>query len=441
MPNTNLKEEKTAEQQYAEAMRKKILQLQEDPSYNGFFKMKSPAQAALSQKFAPIFMLYSKKVENEEIQKDLARVTMDLTALAVGMKDDDYLHRLGRTKSFLNTKAPDGRTHFENLVDLAASSGHLTAEELKLSTDALKQDLDIAPSAPQVQTERFANEQMRKKGNETKSALEWIAGFKNTAKMAQESAQFLGKNPNVDWIVNTFAVRSLAEAKHNDKATLAKKSFTAKQICERADQLMADKQFKNYIQSLKDGKGEKYKSAANLLLKGNGGLLEDQFSAYMVATNKYSSSLLGRRYCPTAKQMIELMQQKLRNPESTPDEKQKAMQSIIAVRQSVGAQRAKFSVFGDSKLNERLNVDAFEKAMKKVANDMSKLSDEEKLDLQEAAKKGHGGEMKEKFSTLVEKKDKEATAEQTAEKTELTVESKAKPKVESKAEPQPQAQP
>jgi hypothetical protein len=140
-----------------------------------------------------------------------------------------------------------------------------------------------------------------------------------------------------------------------------------------------------------------------LLQKGNGGRVEDQLTAYTVATKQVPFTTLGKRYRPTAKQLIELMQGTLKNPQSSIAEKQEALAAIIAVRKAEGVKRAALGLRADAALEKQItNYARFQHTAELTLQDLKTLSQQEQSSLMEAACSGHGGAMLQSYDRLLQ---------------------------------------
>jgi hypothetical protein len=264
---------------------------------------------------------------------------------------------------------------------------------------ALKEDLCLDLQTPALKLEKVPNPGLENRAKEEKTALEWITEFKTDARRAAAGG---GAEPDTDWLINTLAVRSLAESKRHKSGKLQQTRFSAAQIAERANQLMADRGVRGYVKSLKANPRE-YARAVELLQKGNGGRVEDQLTAYTVATKQVPFTTLGKRYRPTAKQMIELMQGTLKNPQSSTAEKQEALAAIIAVRKAEGVKRAALGLRADAALEKQItNYTRFQHTAELTLQDLKTLSQQEQSSLMEAACSGHGGAMLQSYDRLLQ---------------------------------------
>ncbi|MBR6119628.1 MAG: hypothetical protein IKQ04_04845 [Oscillospiraceae bacterium] len=388
-------------QRYVKQMRTRKEELQKRGGYSGFFPENSKRMAALEKITAPLYSYIQNasglpREERSDLIKPLG-LSFVWGALSVRIKDETLMHLLD-LKNLLESTAPDGRTHFENMMDFAYASG-VGAEFLPDAALALKEDLCLDLQTPALKLEKVPNPGLENRAKEEKIALEWIAEFKADARRAAAGG---GAEPDTAWLMNTLAVRSLAESKRHKSGKLKQTRFSAAQIAERANQLMADRGVRGYVKSLKANPRE-YARAVELLQKGNGGRVEDQLTAYTVATKQVPFSTLGKRYRPTAKQMIELMQGTLKNPQSSTAEKQEALAAIIAVRKAEGVKRAALGLRADAALEKQItNYVRFQHTAELALQELKTLSQQEQSSLMEAACSGHGGAMLQSYDSLLQ---------------------------------------
>ena len=405
MPNFKAPTEE-AYKEYMEKMRDKLRTLL-PAEYTGFFPTKSEGGSRFNDfnRFFSVMNSYIKYAPNglppEERESLLHKnTTLFLyNAATVHSKElDKALRRTLDMKYLLESTAPDGRTHFENLMDFAHASD-FSVEALNNVVSAMNEDLDLDLAVKAFHVDRVPNTALQARKEEKKTALDWISEFKAEA----ETAAKLGdkKNPDTEWLINTLAARSLANSQRHKSARLKGKEFTAAQIADRANQLMADKGVRDYIDELKKNPQELTR-AAELLQKGNGGRLEDHLTTFLVARNEVPYTTLGIRYRPTAKQMIELMQGTLKNQESSPEKKQEALAAIIAVRKTMGVKRATMGLMGDDTLKLQIkDYPGFQRSTETTLQALQKLTPQEQSSLMTEACSGHGGAMVQNYDKLI----------------------------------------
>lgn len=403
MPKINWPSEEES-RKYVQKMRERRKQLSPD-EYRGFFpidkKSDTEREAAFGRLSSAMYS-YILQTPNGLSKDERSRLHKPDTPLSLSsphsyLLTDQNLAHLLDLKCLLESTAENGRTHFENMVDFAYAS-NISAKYLAEGIKAMREDLCMDLQVPELRLDRVSNPKLQGRDTERKNGLEWISEFKADASHAVAAKE---KEPDTDWIINTLAVRSLLRSERHKSDKLKGQLLGTKEITDRANRLMADPGVRGYIDELKHNPRE-YERAAELLQKGNGGRLEDQLTAYMVAKNKISYSTLGSRYRPTAKQLIEMMQGTLNNKESSLEKKQEALASIIGVRKFLSVHRAKMGLVGDDALKQQLKDYAgFQTYVKESAEALKDLPAKNQLQLMSDACSGHGGAMVQKFDKML----------------------------------------
>ena len=405
MPKINWPSEEEVSS-YVQQMRNKMRTLPPD-KYRGVFpitKENDTQRGYAFERLSDSMYSYILRTPNGLSKDERKRLNMPDAALSISMTQtlhvsDEQLAHLLDLKHLLESTAENGSTHFENMIDFAYAN-NISEEFLKAGIQALREDLCLDLQVPELKLNRVPNPTLQNRDNERKNGLEWISEFKTAARRPAAAG---GKEPDTDWVINTLAVRSLLRSERHKSDNLKGRRLGPKEITERANRLMADPGVRGYIDALKHNPRE-YARAAELLQKGNGGRLEDQLCAYMVASGKISYSQLGTRYRPTAKQLIELMQGTLNNKESSPEKKQEALASIIGVRKFLSVHRAKMGLVGDDALKQQLKDYAgFQTYAEEAAKALKELSSKDRLQLMSDACSGHGGAMVKNFDKMLDR--------------------------------------
>ena len=340
--------------------------------------------------------------EDHAAKHSLMQAAVSLQLMTAGntgdvqpVKNEKYLKNIYNLKPILGAEAANGKSHFENVMDYAYAN-NVSKQNLRSSISMLSDRCGLELRPPETKRSRIEDRPAAETGPK-KSALDWISDYKQAAKDVKA-----GKLNRADWIVNCFAVRSLADSARHHKSALSQQ-FTEAQIRERADRLMADKHFSEYIDTIKYSQdGKLLNNAANLLLKGNGGRLEDQFTAYMLKRGSFSHTELCKRYIPTAKQLITCEQARLSEDGLSAAQRDASMAKIVAARQLVGAEPDSLFGSGSAKLETRLNLTNFEGKTLEVKKALGKLPEEERSALQELAASGKGGKLESSYNETLD---------------------------------------
>lgn len=383
---------------------------QEYQSYIGSLREKPNAFAFKPEERKAMLQLlgslrnYAASLDNPEdkaARLSLLQSVISLQLMTAGTSNDvqseknaKYLKNIYNLKPILSAAAANGKSHFENMMDYAYAN-NVSKQNLRSSLNMLSDRCGLDLQPPETKRSRIEDAPSAEAGPK-KSALAWISDYKKAAIDVT-----VGKLNQADWIVNCFAVRSLADSVRHQKGSLIQQ-FTEGQIRERAERLLADKHFSAYIDTIKyDTEGNLLTNSANLLLKGNGGRLEDQFTAYMLKRGSFSHTELCQRYRPTAKQLISCEQARL-SQKLSPAERDASMAKIIAARQLAGAEPDSIFGFGSAKLDDKLNLTKFEGKTLEVGKALGKLPEEERSALRELASKGKGGKLESSYNETLD---------------------------------------
>ena len=273
------------------------------------------------------------------------------------------------------------------------------AREKNLLGDDFEKLMNRAEEIAGIDRQADLEEELGLEPQKSKTAAKWIDGFKKAFREHPGQVREQAGYP-ASYIARIMAARELSNSTRGKASTL-NKELGQQQIEKRAREMMANKNFKEFAETLsKAGYLDKVE-AIFTKTHSHGGELDDLFRDHLTmrpAGKMPNDDPTIARWMPTVKQRVEYLQKKAAEALKNNKDVYKEASEITLLRRAAGVQR------GGKGLNNRVPIlgDNCEldlsKAVESNAESASFKKAFEKANGKKLILSGHGGEMMKKMA-------------------------------------------
>ena len=275
------------------------------------------------------------------------------------------------------------KTNYQRLTDAKLDMDKFDAG-LKAVDKVLLKGIDpdeIKRTAPKLKTQKT-------------TALQYINDQKDTLKKYSRTLHNSADYP-VKFYARIMAARLLANSKRRNEDSL-KAETTNIDIMRKADELLENKSFKQFMKILDNPKVLKEVESWTMSKYSHGGKLDDLFTSFLAnqPAGKMENSKLLERYMPSNLMRIEALQKKAEEKLNSHQAPDKEIAEIILLRSSAGIKRDEKNKLKNTKVMTNFDLEsAVDKLSKEPAITRNRI-DSKQITL---VKEGHGGLMMEEM--------------------------------------------
>ena len=280
------------------------------------------------------------------------------------------------------------------------------AREKNLLGDDFEKLMNRAEEIAGIDRQADLEEELGLEPQKSKTAAKWIDGFKKAFREHPGQVREQAGYP-ASYIARIMAARELSNSTRGKASTL-NKELGQQQIEKRAREMMANKNFKEFAETLsKAGYLDKVE-AIFTKTHSHGGELDDLFRDHLTmrpAGKMPNDDPTIARWMPTVKQRVEYLQKKAAEALKNNKDVYKEASEITLLRRAAGVQR------GGKGLNNRVPILGgnceldLSKAVESNAESASFKKAFEKANGKKLILSGHGGEMMKKMTGQPQEKE------------------------------------
>ena len=280
------------------------------------------------------------------------------------------------------------------------------AREKNLLGDDFEKLMNRAEEIAGIDRQADLEEELGLEPQKSKTAAKWIDGFKKAFREHPGQVREQAGYP-ASYIARIMAARELSNSTRGKASTL-NKELGQQQIEKRAREMMANKNFKEFAETLsKAGYLDKVE-AIFTKTHSHGGELDDLFRDHLTmrpAGKMPNDDPTIARWMPTVKQRVEYLQKKAAEALKNNKDVYKEASEITLLRRAAGVQR------GGKGLNNRVPIVGdnceldLSKAVESNAESASFKKAFEKANGKKLILSGHGGEMMKKMTGQPQEKE------------------------------------
>ena len=264
--------------------------------------------------------------------------------------------QLAGFKEFLESGKPGEKTNYEKIIAGMDENAHETMTsmlgkvnedlELGISMEALP---DPEPEEQAAENENEGPDQVLPDDDVANvegrvSAAAYIENIRDNGFQIKDPARLSAeqKDMYLDRFIRIMAARELADSKRGDKSKLVSHQLTAEDVDKRAAEMKKNQTFQRFMQELKEDPA-KMKSAISAAVKrpGHGGGLDDMFKDYVKnqAPIHMDNPAILKRYMPTVKERIEILQKQAERMDSDAKELAETQRQLLRLQSSGGSDK------------------------------------------------------------------------------------------------------